>query len=141
MSDARKELIDGLNEDLAAELEAIIHYAVGAEMMTGVHREELREFFRSEVDDEVEHARILAHKIVALGGTPTTQPRDVEPGGTNRERLERALAAEKETIQRYSQRLEQADAVGDLGLRVQLEDLIADETRHMHDLELILRDS
>lgn len=140
MSDAQRELIEGLNEDLAGEFQAIIHYMVAAEMMTGHGRPELRAFFQSEIQDELGHAQMLAHKIVALGGTPTTQPASVRLGGSNKEQLQIALEAERETIQRYQQRVKQADAAGEPGLRVRLEDVIADETEHMHELELILKD-
>lgn len=140
MADAKQELIDGLNEDLAGEFSAIIHYLLGAEMMTGHGRPELRSFFQSEIQDEVAHAQFLAHKIVALGGTPTARPAEVRLGRSNKEQLEIALEAERETIERYLQRVKQADAAGDPGLRLRLEDLIADETGHMHELELILRD-
>ncbi len=53
--------------------------------------------------------------------------------------FEIVLQAERDTIERYTQRLKQADAAGELGLRVDLEDIISDETRHRDDLELILR--
>lgn len=141
MSDtSRQELIDGLNEDLAAEFQAMIHYMVGAELMTGHGRPELKEFFASEIEDELGHARFLANKIVALGGTPTTMPAPVRLGRSNREQLEIALQAEKETIQRYRKRVEQAEALGETGLKVRLEDLVADETEHRDEIKLILKD-
>jgi len=37
-------------------------------------------------------------------------------------------------------RVEQADAAGEPGLRVRLEDIIVDETGHREELELILKD-
>lgn len=137
---ATQELIDGLNEDLAAEYQAVIHYLVGAEMMTGGNRPELKEFFEGEVQDELGHARFLASKIIALGGEPTTEPADVELGSSNREQLEIALRAEKETIQRYKQRTKQAEAAGETGLTVRLEDIIADEEEHRDDIGMILED-
>lgn len=140
MADARQELIDGLNEDLAAEYQAVIHYIVGGELMTGHGRPELRQLFASEIQDELGHAQFLAHKIVALGGTPTTKPGAVRLGGSNREQIEIALEAEKETIERYSKRVSQAEAAGETGLKIRLEDIIADETEHRDELELILED-
>lgn len=135
----RQELIDGLNQDLAAEYQAIIHYLVGAELMTGHGRPELKEFFAAEIQDELGHAQFLANKIVALGGTPATSPAPVRIGKSNREQLEIALEAEKETIERYRKRAEQAEAAGEAGLKVRLEDLIADETEHRDEIELILK--
>lgn len=137
---ARQALIDGLNEDLAAEYQAIIFYTVGAQLMTGAHRPQLKALFESEVADELGHAEFLAHKVVALGGDPATEPKPIDFGSSNRERLELALEAEIDTIERYKQRVKQADAAGEPGLRVELEDLIADETAHKEELELVLRE-
>ena len=52
--------------------------------------------------------------------------------------LEQALAAEKQAIADYEERLRQADAFGDVGLRVSLENQVADETRHKEELERVL---
>lgn len=140
MADATKQdLIEGLNEDLAAEYQAVIHYIVGGELMTGHGRPELKEFFAAEIQDELGHAQLLANKIVALGGTPTTTPAPVRLGKSNREQLEIALEAEKETIERYRKRIGQAEAAGETGLKVRLEDLVADETEHRDEIELILK--
>lgn len=140
MDDATSALVEGLNEDLAAEYQAVIFYTVAAELMTGADRPQLKELFRSEVPDEVGHAEFLAAKIVALGATPTTEPKPVRLGGSNRERVEIALEAERDTISRYRQRIKQAEAAGETGLKVRLEDLVADETEHKEEMELILRD-
>lgn len=137
---AKQALIDGLNEDLAAEYQAVIFYAAASELMTGANRPELRSLFKTEIQDEIGHAEFLARKIVALEGDPVTEPLPVTLGGSNRERLELALEAEKETIGRYRQRVKQADAAGETGLKVRLEEIIADETEHMEEMELILRD-
>lgn len=137
--DARDALIEGLNTDLAHEYQAIISYLVFSQLITGPNRPELARLLDQEIADELGHARLLAHKIVALGGTPTTRPAEVRLGSSNREMFEIVLQAERETIERYTQRLKQADAAGELGLRVDLEDIISDETRHRDDLELILR--
>jgi bacterioferritin len=56
----------------------------------------------------------------------------------NREMLELALRAEKETIERYTARIEQAESAGEVGLKVELENLVAEETRHKEDLERVL---
>ncbi|HEY8469378.1 MAG TPA: ferritin-like domain-containing protein [Longimicrobiales bacterium] len=137
-SNARAALIEGLNTDLAHEYQAIIGYLVMSRLLTGPDRPELARFLDSEIEDELNHARLLAHKIVALGGTPTTRPAEVELARTNREILEILLQAEKDTIARYTERVQQAEAAGEIGLRVDLEELVSDETRHKEDLERIL---
>ena len=136
----RQALIDGLNEDLAAEYQAVIFYMIGAQLMTGPNRPELKQLFETEIQDEIGHAQFLASKIIALGGEPVTEPRPVQLGESNRDRIELALEAESETIERYERRAEQAEQAGEIGLQVRLEDLVADETEHKEEMELILRD-
>ena len=138
--EARQQLIDGLNEDLAAEYQAIIFYNTAAQLMSGINRPELKALFETEVQDELGHAEFLAHKVVAMGGEPTTKPKPVRLGSNNREQVELALEAEKDTIERYHRRVEQADAAGETALKVRLEDLIADETEHAEEMEMILKE-
>jgi bacterioferritin len=135
---ARKALIDGLNTDLAAEYQAVITYLTFSRLANGPLRPELSAFFESEIKDELNHAKFLSHKVVALGGTPATRPAEVTLTNDNREMLQIALQAEKDTIDRYTQRVKQADALGDVGLRVELENLVAEETKHKEDIERIL---
>ncbi len=136
----RQTLIDHLNEDLAGELSAIIQYITYAAKATGPYRPQLSQFFLAEVADEQLHAQFLANKIVALGGEPTTTPRPVASARTNREMLEAVLAAERRAVQDYTQRAKEAEAFGDKGLAVQLEEMVSDETGHSEETERILRD-
>jgi len=136
----RQTLIDKLNEDLSGELGAIIQYITYAAKTTGPFRPQLSQFFLSEVADEQGHAQFLANKIVSLGGEPTTEARPVPKASSNREMLTAVLEAEKRAIEDYSQRAEDAEAYGDKGLVVQLEDMIRDESGHSEETERILRD-
>jgi bacterioferritin len=133
-------LVSHLNEDLAGELSAIIQYLTYAAKVTGPFRPQLTQFFLAEVTDEQLHAQFLANKIVALGGEPTTVPRPVTPAATNREMLEAVLAAERGATRDYTKRAQEADAFGDKGLAVQLEDMVRDESGHAQETERILRD-
>jgi len=45
-----------------------------------------------------------------------------------------------QAIADYRIRIEQAEAFGDIGLKVALENQIADETRHKEEMERILTD-
>lgn len=54
--------------------------------------------------------------------------------------LEAVLAAELQAKQDYTQRALEADAFGDKGLVVQLEDMVRDESGHSEETERILRD-
>ncbi len=136
----KKALIDKLNEDLAGELSAVIQYTTYAAKATGPYRPQLSEFFLAEVVDEQGHAQFLANKIVALGGEPTTTPRPVAKASTNREMLQAVLEAEERALADYTERAEQAEAYGDKGLAVQLEDMVRDESGHAEETGRILQD-
>jgi len=136
----KKELTKRLNEDLAGELGAIIQYLTYAAKATGPYRPQLAQFFLAEVADEQLHAQYLANKIVALGGEPATVPRPVPPAKNNREMLQAVLEAERKATADYTQRARDAEAFGDKGLAVQLEDMVRDESGHSEETERILRD-
>lgn len=113
----KQTLIARLNEDLAGD-----------------------QFFMAEVPDEQAHAQFLANKIVALGGEPVTQPRPVPPARTNRDVLEAVLGAEAKAGMDYTQRAKDAEAFGDKGWQVQLENMVLDETGHREETDRILRE-
>jgi bacterioferritin len=131
-------LIQALNGDLAHEYAAVIQYNTYAAMVKGPFREDLRRFFQAEVPDELLHAQYLADKIVRLGGTPTTQPAPVAPAGSAEEMLKAVRDAEDAAVTRYTERLKNAEDAGDIALRVQLENFIADETNHRDEVKLML---
>jgi bacterioferritin len=134
-----EKFLEGLNVDLANEYSAVILYRTYASQVQGQWRMELRQFFEAEIPDELGHAQILADKIVALGGTPTTNPAPVKPARDAKEMLRNALEAEIETIDRYVERRRQAEALGHYGLAVEFDDLIRDESTHRDEIQLILK--
>lgn len=136
----KKKMIKRLNDDLAGEFGAIIQYLTYAAKATGPYRPQLSQFFLAEVADEQGHAQFLANKIVALGGEPTTEARPVPEAKTNRELIEEVLKAERQAIADYTRRAKEAEAFGDKGLVVQLEDMIREESTHAEETERILRD-
>jgi len=134
------ELIEGLNTDLAAEYQAVIMYRTYAALVSGPWRRDLRAFFEAEIPDELGHAAFLADKIVALGGTPTVQVAPVPIPRDARDMLENALQAEVDTIERYTRRIAQADECGEISIRVELENMISDESRHRDEIRRMLMD-
>jgi len=136
----RKTMIEHLNKDLAGELGAITQYLIYAAKASGPYRPQLVQFFMAEVPDEQAHAQFLANKIVALGGEPVTQARPVPPAASNKAMLEAVLAAERQATRDYTARAEEAGALGDKGLQVQLENMVLDESGHAEETERILRE-
>jgi bacterioferritin len=134
----QQALIEGLNHDLAGEYQAILMYTHYSAKLTGPYRRELRALFQAEIGDEQGHAQFLADKIAALGGEPTTAPGPVPHADQPREMLLHALAAEEQAVADYNERIRQAEGFGDLGLKADLENQVADETRHKEEIERIL---
>jgi bacterioferritin len=136
--EAKQQLLEGLNEDLRGEFQAIIMYRVYASSVQGPYRQELRAFFSNEIPDELGHAQILADKIAALGGTPATVAAPVTVATEPKAMLQAALAAELGTIDRYVARRRQAEAAAEYGLATELDTIIADETNHRDELRQML---
>jgi bacterioferritin len=131
-------LIEGLNEDLRGEFQAVIMYRLFASMVQGPYRQELRTFFADEIPEELMHAQILADKISAMGGVPAAEPSRVKVVLEAKEMIQVALDAEIETIARYVKRRKQAEDAGEHGLAAQFDDLIMDETHHRDELQQML---
>jgi bacterioferritin len=53
--------------------------------------------------------------------------------------LENSLEDEVATIERYIRRRAQAEEAGEIGLAVDLDTVIADETKHRDELRLMLK--
>ena len=133
-----KQLIKGLNEDLSGEYNAVISYLTYSAKVTGPYRPQLVEFLQSEIPDEQRHAQYLADKISSLGGEPAVEPKPVKQSDDARQMLEYIYEAEAETVENYKVRRDQADALGETALVVQLEDMINDETTHRDEVKKML---
>ena len=136
--DKTAELLDGLNEDLQGEFQAVIMYRLYASMVQGPYRQELRTFFANEIPEELAHAQILADKISAMGGTPAASAAPVRVVFEAKQMLQAALDAEVETLARYVRRRKQAEEADEHGLAAQFDDIISDETNHRDELRQML---
>lgn len=135
----KQALIDALNSDLSYEFQAILAYTRWSAEVDGPHRDPLRAMFQSEIPDELGHAQFLADKIVVYGGMPTTTAASVPDAPTNRAKLEAVLAMEEQAIKNYSQRVQQAEEMGEIALKVRLEEMVSDETTHYEAIKMLLR--
>lgn len=67
------ELILILQDDLQNERKHLAFYLQASVMVSGLHREELREFFLKEAQGELKHVEEFSELIVHLGGVPGTK--------------------------------------------------------------------
>lgn len=133
-----KKLIDNLNDDLAGEYNAIISYIQYSAKVTGPYRPQLVQFLQGEIADEQRHAQYLADKIASLGGTPVVAPSPVPTSDDTREMLQFIYEAESQTVENYRARIDEAEAAGEIALKIQLEEMLNDESIHRDETRKIL---
>jgi bacterioferritin len=136
---SRDALIQAMNDQLSAEYQAIIQYIQYSAVVTGPHRPELVSFFQKEIPDEQAHAQYLADKVSAMGGTPTTTAKPVPQSDDPQQMLENVLTGEKEAIAAYTRLIQLADEADEIGIRIQLENFVMDETTHRDETHKILQ--
>ncbi|TET96291.1 MAG: ferritin [Dehalococcoidia bacterium] len=141
MPKGAKELIDALNEDISYELAAIIQYMWHHVMASGVESPAIIDRFRLVAMDEMRHAEMLAERIDLLGGVPTTELAAIQVGGDLKKMIRDDIAGEELAVRLYKQHIKLADGLDDPISRRMLEDILADEERHLHDWETVLERS
>ena len=131
---ARTELIDNLNQALGLELAGVIQYSQHSYLVTGLHREEYRGFFRDQAGEAQDHAQFLGDKIVALGGVPTVEPATIRQSTDLNEMLKQDLELEREAMAAY---MAAWNSCGDedLPTKFWIEGQIAEEQLHIEELE------
>ena len=131
----RQQIIEALTEDLGAELSAVEMYAAHAQ---AIPEDAVAQGVRAIMAVEQRHARDLAARIRALGGTPTA------PGGAETtagraigavsarastvEMLRLQLAEEQQAIKDYATQI--AEIMDDEETLDLLEENLADEIQH-----------
>jgi bacterioferritin len=134
-SPGRKEIIEGLNEDLAREYKAIIQYVVFSSTLKGAEYNDIADQLKKHASQELGHALEVARQIDYLGGDPTVKPIPAEYSDDSRRMLEIDLKAEQDTIKAYRERIRQAEAAGEYALSEALRDIIHQEQDHEIDLK------
>ena len=136
---ASAELIQGLNDDLAAEWATIMRYSFQSAKALGLRGVELRDILAKDIPDELGHARYLTDVISDLGGDPTMQPRAWEKVTELKPMIELDLRMELGDVENYTKHAKLAEQLGLTELKVMLEEMAADESRHARELNRILK--
>ena len=131
----RQGIIDGLNEDLAREYQAIIQYVVFSSSLKGPEYGDIAEELKLHASEELEHALEVAKQIDYLGGNPTVKSKEAGYSEDSKTMLEIDLKSERETIKNYRERILQAESAGEYALSEKLRGIIAQEQDHEIDLK------
>jgi bacterioferritin len=138
MTITKEKLLDKLNEDLAWEYAALIQYVQHASLITGGEYESIIAELLIHANEEMQHAISLSDQIDWLGGVPAVDVEKIETSADSTEMLEQDLAGELHAVARYKERIAQAEALREYGLRRTLEDILIMEEEHARDLMTVL---
>jgi len=130
----KEQLLAHLNEDLAWEYAALIQYVQHASVITGPEYESILAELLVHANEEMQHAIALSDQIDFLGGVPAVDVQEIQTSDDSKEMLEQDLAGEFHAIERYKERIAQAEALREYGLRRVLEDTLIVEEEHARDL-------
>jgi bacterioferritin len=138
LSISRGQMIELLNEDLAGEYQAIIAYTVYSQMLKGAPYTDIARELETHALEELQHAIKIAKQIDYLGGTPGVTPKPVVVSTDPDVMLRADLDNERETVGRYRERIQQAEAMGEYALSATLRAIIVQEQEHEIDLAAAL---
>ena len=116
------EVTELLTRAYLDELETVMNYLTNAIVLDGVHAEEVKESLDEDVEEELEHARILGHRLKQLEqpipGSEQFEARQASlqpPEDTTdvRSVIDGVLEAEEEAIETYRALIDAADEAND----------------------------
>jgi len=135
---SRQQLIDGLNEDLAREYQAIIAYVVYSQVLKGAEYMAIAAELEKHAGEELAHALLIAQQIDYLGGTPAVVPKPVKLSDDPRALLRFDLENESVTIRNYRRRLRQCEELGEYAMAEHIREILVNEQEHLIDLATAL---
>ncbi|MBN1169639.1 ferritin [Candidatus Micrarchaeota archaeon] len=145
-----KELIELLNSALADEWLAYYQYWTGAKVVKGPMRTNVQRELDEHAGEELEHANMLAERIIQLGGTPLLDPKEWSkksscgyevPSDPNvRMILEQNIKGEQCAIVVYNKILEKVKTGNDPITFNMVRKIMEDEVKHEQELEDLLDD-
>src|SRR3954452_15887620 len=101
--------IELLNEDLASEYQSVVQYVQHIAVITGPEYLSTVDELRAHLTQEIQHATRLAEQGDVLGGMPTVRVGEVHAASDPRIALEADLALETAQLDRYRDRVQQAN--------------------------------
>jgi bacterioferritin len=127
----RKMLIDGLNEDLSREYQAIIAYVNYSQVLKGAQYMNIAKELEVHAKEELSHALQVANHIDYLGGMPSVTPKPVKTSEKAEDMLKFDLENERETIRQYRRRVRQADELNEFAIAESIREILVEEQDHL----------
>ena len=130
-----KKLIEILNQALSEEWLAYYQYWIGARVMSGPMHGEIEKELYKHANEELNHAEMLANRIIELDGTPVLSPEDWPHLAV----LKQNLTSERCAIQRYEMLAKLTDGKDFTTFAIATQ-ILAEEIDHENDIESWLED-
>ncbi len=139
---SHEENIERLNGLLAEELEASLRYFHLAMTVRGMDRLLVKDILMENMKETVEHAGMLAEKILQLGEAPKIEIKLELPAEktTAQEALRTAVTVERAALEAYRELLEKVEKEGNVVLEEFARAQVALESEHVSELELLLEE-
>ena len=135
---ARQQLIDGLNEDLSREYQAIIAYVVYSQVLKGAQYMNIAAELEKHAGEELRHALLVSKQIDYLGGNPVVTPKPVRTSQDPKAMLRFDLENETETVRNYRERVRQCEALEEYAMAEVIRGILVQEQEHQIDLAAAL---
>lgn len=134
----RKQLLEGLQEDLSREYQAILAYVVYSQALKGAEYMAIAKELEIHASEELAHAITIAKQIDYLGGMPNAKALPVKITDDAREMLRADLDNENQTIRAYRERVRQCEALGEFAIGEEIREILRQEQEHQVDLATAL---
>ncbi len=130
------KVIAKLNDLLSDELTAINQYMVHSEMCDNWGYEKLHKFAEKRAIEEMKHAEKLIGRILFLEGTPVVSNlKAIHIGDAVDKQHKNDRQAEADAVKSYNDGIRLCVELADNGTREIFASILADEERHIDDLE------
>jgi len=134
------DTIRTLNEIFAEEVEAAIRYLHLAVTIKGIDRITLQRTLLDGMTETMQHARVVAEKLLEMGGVPSLDIRIQLPGemSTGADAIRNAVEFESGALEAYKDLMESAK--GDIPMEEFARAQVALESEHLARFRLLLED-
>ncbi|MDH2424079.1 ferritin-like domain-containing protein [Sphaerisporangium sp. TRM90804] len=124
-----------LNEDLQSEYRSIVQYTQHVATVKGPEYQNIIEELKEHLGQELTHATTLAEQIAFLGGVPTVTVPEIPNVPDGAEALALDLDLETTQLERYRERVAQANELGLPDVAEALRPLLQQTQDHVMDLQ------
>ena len=135
---ASKQLLDLLTKGIALELQVSMKYMWQHILVKGLEGAVVEKLFRDIAITEMKHAETLVERLAFLNGVPPNKFDPVHAGVTLEEMLREDEKAEEELVSLYKRAIQVASKEGDFATRRLLENILADEEKHLDKFSKLL---